>query len=701
MSKPSIGELLLASGYTNITGELISQAISSLYGNIGAGLDSRDWSAIMASDNPLQASQQALIAMYQSATYLIDNANYLKDKGYSAAQIEYTNRQIYDRLEIDDYSPDWATGTWMEDVSLMTTADVKAQALADYQSSLPEPTLSIAVAVNGFNVTTSEAGTLSLSASGSLGSYAQGTHLLGEQASVKSGNLTLTADATGKTVTTTEYFSFGTSAGETIDTSGSGGQVDYIYAGAGNDTLIGGDGADTIIGGDGNDTITGGAGVDKLYGSAGDDVFVIAALADIDGLAELIDGGTHTTNDSIRFDIAGSADISLANISNVEALTLNVGSNSLTMTTAQHNAFTTIVASGGSDQITVKDSGSVSLASAIENYSVVEGSTVTVGTAAGNLSQVLTETGAVGTVSTIILGNGVYTGDYVGLETDDIIRVGTTTDVSGNTGLDGGVVMDFNNVASVGAGLTLSAAQNGTVSFSNTTNAQTVTVSAADTFTTDAGIETYVLAAGANSVTTSVAQTINADALTDGQTLTLAGSHATSVSLTAGDISSTSTGSISVTAGAGSNVINLGSGNDTLIGGTGSDTLTGGTGNDIFQFSSGDSTLASMDTITDYRTSGTDTVNLSGVVAVNVDNYVWDALGELGQTTLSDTLNLFASSYGIDNGLYVFLLGGNSYVYVESNGGAGAYSAGDTVIEITGSVASAGSAIAGLGFDGL
>ena len=46
MSKPSIAALLRASGHTEFTRPLLMRAIDSLYGNLGANLDERDWSAL-------------------------------------------------------------------------------------------------------------------------------------------------------------------------------------------------------------------------------------------------------------------------------------------------------------------------------------------------------------------------------------------------------------------------------------------------------------------------------------------------------------------------------------------------------------------------------------------------------------------------------------------------------------------------------
>lgn len=58
----------------------------------------------------------------------------------------------------------------------------------------------------------------------------------------------------------------------------------------------------------------------------------------------------------------------------------------------------------------------------------------------------------------------------------------------------------------------------------------------------------------------------------------------------------------------GNDILTGGIGDDTLTGGIGDDTLTGGSGNDTFVIAEG----AGTDTVTDFRTSGTDLIGLSG-----------------------------------------------------------------------------------------
>jgi hypothetical protein len=131
MNKPSIAELLIASGYTTFTPDLIGRAVDTLYGNIGAGLDERDWDTILASDDPLAAAEAGLVAMYSDKDFLLRNANHLS-ANYGAAQIEYTYRQIADRLEFS-HSPEWATGTRYESVAELDDSDVSSQARRDQE----------------------------------------------------------------------------------------------------------------------------------------------------------------------------------------------------------------------------------------------------------------------------------------------------------------------------------------------------------------------------------------------------------------------------------------------------------------------------------------------------------------------------------------------------------------------------------------
>lgn len=90
---------------------------------------------------------------------------------------------------------------------------------------------------------------------------------------------------------------------------------------------------------------------------------------------------------------------------------------------------------------------------------------------------------------------GSTTGE--GIVVNGVIKVGTETDLSGRTELNSGVIVDFQNAASTGKGLTLNATQNGIVTFINTNGSQTITVAGEkDSFTVADGIEKYSVVGG-------------------------------------------------------------------------------------------------------------------------------------------------------------------------------------------------------------
>lgn len=155
--------------------------------------------------------------------------------------------------------------------------------------------LSVFATASGFSVRAAYAGSISMSVSGVLGDFAAGTTVLTEQAVVKQGFLTLTAN--GQSISTTpQYVVLGTAVGETIDTRPGGNRIDYILAGGGDDTIVSGPGVDIVKAGSGDDTIifyalegfvAGGAVVDSIDGGSGDNTIQLN-----------IDGFTISATDS-------------------------------------------------------------------------------------------------------------------------------------------------------------------------------------------------------------------------------------------------------------------------------------------------------------------------------------------------------------------------------------------------------------------
>lgn len=103
----------------------------SLYGNIGSNLDERNWAQILASPDPLLASEEAQAAMLRDPAYLLRNANNLLQRGYTDNQVSYT------------YQP---------------LAQLLPQVVADHRVSLPPPTLAFSGTDTGFLALLSEAG---------------------------------------------------------------------------------------------------------------------------------------------------------------------------------------------------------------------------------------------------------------------------------------------------------------------------------------------------------------------------------------------------------------------------------------------------------------------------------------------------------------------------------------------------------------
>ena len=90
----------------------------------------------------------------------------------------------------------------------------------------------------------------------------------------------------------------------------------------------------------------------------------------------------------------------------------------------------------------------------------------------GALTQNVEEIGTEG-VSTLVFGAGAYSGTFTNFEATDVLQVVDGTDISGVTGLDAGI-LDFQNAGNVG--VTLDAAQNGTLTATNTAATQTIGV---------------------------------------------------------------------------------------------------------------------------------------------------------------------------------------------------------------------------------
>jgi Ca2+-binding RTX toxin-like protein len=141
---------------------------------------------------------------------------------------------------------------------------------------------------------------------------------------------------------------------------------------------------------------------------------------------------------------------------------------------------------------------------------------------------------------------------------------------------------------------------------------------------------------------------VNADALTDGQVLTLTGTDEAAVTLTLGDLSAAAyVGNLTVTATTGTNVITTGNGNDTITGGAGADVITSGLGDDSITGGADDDTInldGGDNTVTDAG-DGDDTINIT-VAGVNAIAVTGLGLVTLNADALGATVTVDAAVDG-------------------------------------------------------
>lgn len=119
---------------------LLTRVSNAMYGDVGANKDARDWTAIMASDNPLKAAEDALKAMYSDKAYLAANADHVLAQGYLPEQADYTYKQMVDRVG-STYDPNWSKGTKFEGqydtpAYLNSQESLKGDALVSYENNL-------------------------------------------------------------------------------------------------------------------------------------------------------------------------------------------------------------------------------------------------------------------------------------------------------------------------------------------------------------------------------------------------------------------------------------------------------------------------------------------------------------------------------------------------------------------------------------
>ncbi len=297
--------------------------------------------------------------------------------------------------------------------------------------------------------------------------------------------------------------------------------------------INGGSGTESItlgsVNGDGN--VTGDADIETyVLGASGFTLTLGAAAQNVTGSsgADTVNVGTLTATGTLSggagtdiLQLGDGANISGATVSGFETLTLSGGA-SVTMTEAQHDAFSSVTAPG-SDVITISAAeNGFQTNSAVEKYilGVANATTITGG------AQEITGSGG---NDTFTFQGLTYTGTLSGGAGTDAIQMTSGTDISGAT------VTGVENLTMAGsASVTMSVSQLSAFSGGTITanGSETVTLSGDGNLSTVTAIESYVLnddSTNARTVTLtnaghSVSATSSTDAVTfDAGGLTLTG----------------------------------------------------------------------------------------------------------------------------------------------------------------------------------
>ena len=436
---------------------------------------------------------------------------------------------------------------------------------------------------------------------------------------------------------------------------------------------------DVIDGRAGNDTLT-------FTGTSGSIDFSVISISNIENLTAVGKNNNQTitvsaaqfagftsinmagNNDSdvLNVTINGTVDISggtTPSISNTETVRLadaSSGSDSIKLTGAQLNLFTSIAfTGGGSDTINLTSTSTGLNALSDSNLTGVE--TISASTAAAAVTINLANQTEGFTVNasdkadTITGGAGNDT--IIGGAGDDTITGGAGSDL-----LTGGLGADT-FVMSAASDFTASETINGTAEQSTLDTLRLDAAGAYSLTSTVTNIDVITLnrnASGFN-LTVTDSQAGSADANQDGTLNDLliksSASMTNGVTINASGLTGTNHitvdgtnlgGNDSITGGAGNDVLAGGSGNDTITGGAGDDTITGGAGSDLLTGGLGADTFV-MSAASDFTAS--ETINGTAEQST-LDTLRLDAAGAYSLTsTVTNidviTLNRNASGFNL------------------------------------------------------
>jgi len=363
--------------------------------------------------------------------------------------------------------------------------------------------------------------------------------------------------------------------------------------GGGADTLLGGTLNDTLDGGAGADAITGNEGADSISGGAGNDTITMDTKAELTSAVgnDTVDGGAGTDTLVLGTSMNLSA-AQLANISNVEAITIPTGSE-ITISDAvlTNNPGVSFTYAGSGTLTSGEDTAGASLMTeAINVRSTANGDLKIVSSSAADTFTFA----AVGTLTAAdtIDGNGGT--DIIKIDNDSN---GVVTDGVGNatTAAIGTSVSNVEEILVVDRGL------------DNDVGDVTITVASGVTMAA-LKIDGTALDAKTN------------DPVATGERLTVTNSDNTALTALGGEYSDV------ITSGAGADSIEGNGGADTLKGGGGADTIKGGAGADVIW---GEGGVDSID-----GGAGNDTIDIQNLSEFQLSAGVETINGGAGTDTL-------------------------------------------------------------------
>ena len=441
---------------------------------------------------------------------------------------------------------------------------------------------------------------------------------------------------------------------------------------------------------------------------------------------------TLTTPALTKLDLTSGAALTVtgSSVAKVEALTVAANSGTTTFTAALPKlSSATLSGTGTTSKASLGNLGGDNAVDLVVSATGLKGGIAigTLNTGAGyDVTVNMASTGGTSGASTITSIGQTTVGDDVTVNASSVAGNLTIGDISGT----GNVKVDASNTAGV---VSLSTLTGKTVDVNLTGTAATSSVGDV-TAKTSATVALNVLTANTNTINASTDSTDLAVKLTGGilaDAITIKGSaNQSTITVTGGlgastdsltidavyssaqtiDISAlTSYDASTISTRAGADIIVGGSGVDTIFAGVGQDKMTGAAGADVFLFSSGDSTYAAPDEITDLGKTdvikfnnyditigsgvggGTAVTGSSSVATVTAAGVATFALTTTAtyKDTLYEVAGLVDAALTKAGNSAIFDFGGTTYLYIQAADnatGAADVSTSDVLVKLTGVV---------------